>query len=93
MPAPDDWSLVCQRCGAALRTGEGSFYVVRVEAFADPSPPIEVSVPLDAQSVDELLRDVANSSPQELMDQVYRRLEFKLCASCYSGWIERPAGA
>ena len=36
---PDDSSLLCARCGAELTPGKGDFYVVRIEALADPSPP------------------------------------------------------
>jgi len=31
--------LLCHRCGAMLTPGKGDFYVVRIEAFADPTPP------------------------------------------------------
>jgi len=31
--------LSCAKCGAELTPGKGDFYVVRIEAVADPSPP------------------------------------------------------
>ena len=31
--------LLCHRCTRTLEPGEGSFYVVRIEAFCDPTPP------------------------------------------------------
>jgi hypothetical protein len=87
--------LCCDRCGAELRPGEGSFYVVRIEAFADPTPP--------SFSVDDLIRDakaeirrlldeLGELSAQEAMDQVYRRLVLYLCGPCYRQWIENPTG-
>ena len=30
--------MFCARCGAVLTPGEGNLYVVRIEAFADPTP-------------------------------------------------------
>lgn len=35
----DELPLCCDRCAAELTPGEGSFYVVRIEALADPTPP------------------------------------------------------
>jgi hypothetical protein len=31
-------------------------------------------------------------SPQETMDQVYRRLSVNLCGQWYRRWIENPTG-
>lgn len=36
---PDSSPLLCARCGAELTPGTGDFYVVRIEALADPTPP------------------------------------------------------
>jgi hypothetical protein len=91
----DDLPLCCDRCAVELKPGEGSFYVVRIEAFADPTPP--------GFSVDDLLRDakaeirrlleqMGELSAQEAMDQVYRRLVLYLCGPCYRRWIENPTG-
>jgi hypothetical protein len=90
-----DWPLACHRCGAALTRGEGSLYIVRIEAMADPTPPA-----LDRESTmedlavewEELLARMENLSAQELMDQVYRRMILLLCAPCYRTWIDNPTG-
>ncbi|OHB68762.1 MAG: hypothetical protein A2V70_01900 [Planctomycetes bacterium RBG_13_63_9] len=92
----EELPLVCDRCAAELKPGQGDFYVVRIEALADPTPP--------SFSVDDLLRDVRaeiqrlldrmeSLSPQEALDQVYRRLVVYLCGPCYRQWIENPTGA
>ena len=92
-PAGDDWPGLCHRCGAVLTPGDGSFYVVRIEAFADPSPPHDTGDdPATAVDVRELLEQMRNLSEQELMDQVYRCLTMLLCRACYQVWIEDPAG-
>ena len=78
-----------------LTPGDGSFYVVRIEAFADPSPPtVDDSESLDdlAAEWERLLDAMRDMSERELMDQVYRRLTLHLCAACYREWIENPAG-
>jgi hypothetical protein len=36
---PDGSPLLCARCGAELAPGKGNYYVVRIEALADPTPP------------------------------------------------------
>ena len=88
--------LLCHRCGAELTPGEGNFYVVRIEALADPSPPNIRDEDLDqaaiAGEIDRLLDRMKDMSEQELADQVYRRLTLHLCGSCYRKWIENPAG-
>ena len=87
--------LLCHRCGAELAPGEGSFYVVRIEAFADPTPPDltddDMDVDIDAE-IDRLVEQMRHMSERELMDQVYRRLTIHLCGQCYGEWIENPAG-
>ncbi len=55
-PATDEWPGLCHRCAAVLTPGDGSFYVVRIEAFADPSPPRDMGDdPATAVEVRELL--------------------------------------
>ncbi|MBI5722757.1 MAG: hypothetical protein HZA50_02280 [Planctomycetes bacterium] len=89
--------LLCHRCGRELTPGRGEWYIVRIEAFADPSPPI-----LDeelarggagiSKRIDELLAKMSDMTQRELMDQIYRRLTMHLCVTCYNDWIENPAG-
>ncbi len=98
-PAPSNptetWPLVCLRCGSALTRGDGSFYVVKIEAYADPSPPT-IDGDEDPGSIavefDALVEQLGELSEQELMDQVYRRMVLLLCRSCYTRWIDNPVG-
>ena len=88
--------LLCHRCGAELTPGRGDFYVVRIEAFADPTPPnisAEELERLDIGSqIDRLIERTRHMSERDLMDGVYRRLTIHLCGPCYRMWIENPAG-
>jgi len=87
--------LICHRCGAELHAGSGDFYLVRIEAFADPSGPVIEDQGPDydpRREIERLAERMSDLSPQEAMDQVYRRLTLYLCAGCYGRWIENPVG-
>jgi hypothetical protein len=89
--------LICARCSDVLKTGDGSFFVVKIEAFADPSGPVVESRQPTAKELrrqlETLVKQMHDVSPHEAMDQVFRRLTLHLCKSCYQIWIENPAGA
>lgn len=90
-----EWPKFCDRCGVELTPGDGSFYVVKIEALADPTPPSFSSEDLhrDAQAeIERLIAEMRDLSEQELMDQVYRRVTLYLCIGCYRPWIENPTG-
>jgi RNase P subunit RPR2 len=97
-PPSLDPPLLCHRCGKILAPGsthDGAFFVVRIEAFADPTPPtisgIESLDDLERE-IDQLMDDLDEKSERELMDEIHRRLTITLCGSCYRPWIENPAG-
>ena len=89
----DSGPVCCHRCGAELRPGDGNFYLVRIEAVADPTPPSfseeDLRRDLTAE-IERLLEQMRDLSAQEAMDQVYRRLMLYLCGPCYRHWIEDP---
>ena len=78
MRVPDDIPLLCHRCGSQLTPGEGNFYVVRIEAVADPTPPTIRPDELGEMDLNDefsrLIEQMKEMSEQELMDQVHRRL-------------------
>jgi len=87
--------LFCERCGAQLEPGRGEFYVIRIEAFADPTPPTITTDDLQRDTraeIERLLAAMRNLSEQEAMDQVYRKMTLYLCNACYRRWIEQPVG-
>jgi hypothetical protein len=89
----DDAPLNCHRCGAELQPGQGNFFLVRIEAMADPFPPVFTEQDMYRDSTAEirrLLDKMRDLSAREAMDQVYRRLVIYLCNSCYRRWIEDP---
>ena len=89
-------ALVCDRCQAEVHPGQGDFFVVRVEAFADPTPPEITDEDLardHRREIEALLARLEGLTEQELLDQVYRRLNLILCCRCYALWIEDPVGS
>jgi hypothetical protein len=90
----DDSPLLCARCAAELTPGSGDFYVVRIEAVADPTPPSFSEEDLNRDhraEIQRLVKQMRDLSERELLDQVYRRLVLCLCGPCYREWIENPA--
>lgn len=90
-----DVPLFCARCAMELTPGRGNFYVVRIEAVADPSPPLITEEDLQRdhrEEIAQLAKEAREFSERELLDQVYRRLTLHLCGRCFTDWIENPAG-
>lgn len=89
----DGSPLLCARCGIELKPGTGDFYVVQIEAVADPFPPrfSEEDLQHDPRAeIERLIEQMRDLSERELVDQVYRRLVVYLCGPCYRQWIEDP---
>jgi len=86
---------ICQKCGALLTPGRGDFYIVKVEAYAEDSPPVITLEDLQkdhAEEMEKIVKGLKDVSPQEMMDQVHRHMTFCLCTPCYKLWIENPTG-
>ena len=91
----DDSPLFCDRCVRELTPGKGDFYVIQIEAVADPTPPTfdEHDLPRDLKGeINKLVGQLEELSERESMDQVHRRVTIYLCGPCYREWIENPAG-
>jgi hypothetical protein len=87
--------IICDRCSKTLTPGEGNFYVIKIEAVADPSPPIitEEDLRRDIRDeIDRLFAQLRDLTEQEDLDQVHRRVVLYLCGPCYRRWIENPVG-
>lgn len=83
----------CRRCGIVVQPGRGDGYLVRIQALADPAPPVFTAEDLardPRQEIARLAKALHGLSPQEALDQVYRQVVFWLCGRCYRQWIERP---
>jgi hypothetical protein len=85
-------ALTCRRCGASLVPGSGNFYLITIEAVADPALPELPPGDPEAlrRQIEAVLAQLRDRPEQELLDQVYRRVTFPLCALCYRCWMEDP---
>jgi len=85
----------CRRCGRELQPGRGELYAVSILGVADPWPPVysEADLARDVgPEIRRLIVQLSDEGGQQLQDQVYRRIVFHLCMSCYPRWIEDPTG-
>lgn len=93
--SPEDWPVFCDRCRRPLERGRGEFYMVRIEAVADPAPPEFTERDFESDPGTEIARLLGlldGLSGQEALDQIYRRLTLTLCKPCCDQWIENPTG-
>jgi hypothetical protein len=87
--------LFCKHCARELHPGRGDLYVVSILAVADPAPPVfsEDDLARDiGREIQQLVAQLRNLDALQAQDQVFRRLVFHLCGSCYHNWIEDPTG-
>jgi hypothetical protein len=80
-----------------LASGQAEYYIVRIEAVADPTSP---RIHSKDQDIDEIRRQISalferlkDHSEQQAIDQVFRTVTLTLCNACYSRWIENPTNA
>ena len=95
MDEPNQPSLLCARCAGQLTPGKGNFYVVPIEALADPTPPSLSEDDLKQApraEIERLFEQMYELSERELLDHVFRRIVLYLCGPCYRQWIEDPVG-
>lgn len=87
-------SSICAKCTTEMAHGKGELWVVKIAAFADPSPPnFEIEEEKDLRTeIKNLVEQLEGTSEREAMDQVHRSLVLHLCDSCYRQWIENPTG-
>ncbi len=85
----------CKRCEREVHPGRGDYYLVRIEAVADPQPPIMTPEELDQDlgtEIGRLLSRMKSLSEADLERQVYRQKAIYLCVACFQDWIENPVG-
>lgn len=85
-------SFHCDRCAEPVSPGQGKFFAVRIEAFADPTPPeiTEDDLRRDHRAeIAALLDRMQHLSEQEAMEQVYRRRNLILCNRCCEDWFRQ----
>jgi hypothetical protein len=79
-----------------VHPGRGDCYLVRIDAVADPEPPVITQEDLDLDAgaeIEQLIRRTRGMSERELEHQVFRRKAIYLCVPCFNRWIEDPTGS
>jgi hypothetical protein len=65
--------IFCDRCLAILKPGDGNFYVVAIDAMADPTPPrLDHDMRSDRdlqQEIRELIHQLEDMSEREAVDR------------------------
>ena len=83
----------CDMCGKPLLTDSDVRYVLRIEVFAayDPMELAEDDLAQDhLQEIRDLAERMGRMDPQELEDQVYKKLKFDLCPACRKVYLKNP---
>ena len=82
----------CDRCGGAIPL-EVTRYIARIEVFAAADPlviDLEDLLRDHRQEMDRLLEVCEGRSEEELMRDVYVRLQFQLCRNCQKAYLADP---
>ena len=94
MPEAQPDRLPCDLCGRP--TARQASYVVQVSVFADPAlPPVTAeqvaAMDLD-KTMEELLAEMEHLSADDLLDQVHRKFEYRICPVCQPKFLANPLG-
>ncbi len=74
----------CENCGRRVPEGE-QMYTMRIEMFARAEPLVfELQEVLEdhSEAIEELVKEMELTDPEEATDQIYESYSFDLCASC-----------
>ena len=84
----------CDLCN--ILVPQHAHYELRIEVVADPSMPEIDKEDLEEMDFDQtfqkLIAQMEHMTAQEAEDQVYKRMEFKLCPQCQREFIANPLG-
>jgi hypothetical protein len=85
--------IKCSRCERLVHPGRGDYYLVRIDADADPALPefTEEEMAIDYQREPRnLIGQTKSLTAEQAMNQVRRKFVLVLCIPCYSSWIDNP---
>jgi hypothetical protein len=73
--------------------GTGSFYEIRAQIVADPTPPILDPTPEPSEILrryQETLAELEQTRPSDALDGVVRHRVWTLCNPCLEVWLDAP---
>ncbi len=86
--------VVCDLCGRAVPPG--AHYVVKIDVYADPSPPEVSTEQLEETDFDQtfaaLLEEINHLSADDLQDDVHRSFTYRICRPCQRRFLANPLG-
>jgi hypothetical protein len=86
--------VICELCGRVVPPH--AHYLVKIEVFADPTMPEILTEELEEKDLEsgmkELLEEMKKMSAEELLDQVHRQFQFKICRPCQVKFLANPLG-
>jgi hypothetical protein len=85
--------LHCERFTKVVHPGRGDYYLVRIDAVADPQPPIITQEDLDQDvgaEIERLIGLMKSMSERQLERQVFRQKAIYVCVPCFNRSIENP---
>lgn len=75
---------ICESCGATIES-DATAYRMRIELFADPSPPVFTQEDFEKDpraELEALIEQMKNLDAREAEEQVHEAYLFTLCAAC-----------
>ena len=86
---------ICDRCGDTIPPH--AHYVVKMQVYADPTLPPITSDDLEEsdydQKIADLLRQMQNTSAEDLEAAVHWEREFRICRPCQLEILRNPLSA
>jgi hypothetical protein len=87
----------CDICSKDMTLGEGTRYVVKMEAFAATDAAELTAADLDADHVEEmaeLLNEMEESGIEDVPEELpaSKKMRYDLCAMCYRKFLSDPLG-
>ncbi|HEX8521260.1 MAG TPA: hypothetical protein VF669_03320 [Tepidisphaeraceae bacterium] len=86
--------VLCDLCGTTIPPH--AHYIIRMDVFADPSMPEIMTEDLEEKDLEASMQDLINQmkkmTEEELLEQVHKQFEFKICRPCQVKFIANPLG-
>jgi hypothetical protein len=86
----------CDACALDLAADGSNHFILRIEAFAAAGR-LEFSeedLQRDHEAeIRRMLAELEKQSPDQIEDQVYRKLRFDLCPACHRKFLANPLAA
>ena len=91
---PEPARALCDLCSRVIPPH--AHYILKMQIYADPQMPPISSEELEEMDLDaelaKLIEQMKDQTAEDLMDQVHRSFEFRLCRLCQMKFLANPLG-